>query len=202
MFSDNGFSFKKSTQALNFFAKKENDTLDKMKALKLIYFSDRYHLRKYGRTLTNDEYFAMSFGPVASGTKDLIEMSNFLDNDEKLYVQSYLLPIPNTNNIKSIREIEMDELSASELETLNYIWEKLGSMSNFDLAELSHQYPEWKRYEERLKLGLVTRIRMDLSDFFDDPIGDLEKFYVLKPEEKEAKIYYLKELHKIESLWN
>lgn len=26
----------------------------------LVYFADRYHLRKFGRPITNDEYFAMA----------------------------------------------------------------------------------------------------------------------------------------------
>ena len=52
----------------------------KMKALKLVYIADRYHLRKYGRLITNDTYFAMNYGPVPSGTKDIAEASEvFLD---------------------------------------------------------------------------------------------------------------------------
>ena len=44
MLSENGFSYKKATQSLAFFSQKEIDnTLDKLKALKLIYFADRYH---------------------------------------------------------------------------------------------------------------------------------------------------------------
>ena len=66
------FSHKKATQALNFFARAAGGKINKMKALKLIYFEDRYHLRSYGRPITNDTYFAMKFGPVASACKDLL----------------------------------------------------------------------------------------------------------------------------------
>src|SRR5882724_2767190 len=65
------FSHRKATQALNFFARKAGGRINKMKALKLVYFADRYHLRKYGRPVVGDEYLAMNYGPVASGTKDL-----------------------------------------------------------------------------------------------------------------------------------
>ncbi len=62
------FSHRKATQALNFFAAKAGGKINKMKALKLVFFADRYHLRKYGRPVVGDEYLAMNYGPVASGT--------------------------------------------------------------------------------------------------------------------------------------
>lgn len=49
------FSHRKATQALNFFARKApGHSINKMKALKLVYFADRYHLRKYGRPVVGD----------------------------------------------------------------------------------------------------------------------------------------------------
>ncbi len=43
MFCTLKFDYKKATQALNFFAIKCGGKIDKMKALKLIFFADRYH---------------------------------------------------------------------------------------------------------------------------------------------------------------
>ena len=63
---------RKSTQALNYFAHKAasgrppSRKLNKMKALKLLFFADRYHLRKYGRSVSDCVYFAMKHGPAAS----------------------------------------------------------------------------------------------------------------------------------------
>lgn len=202
MLSENGFSYKKATQSLAFFSQKEIDnTLDKLKALKLIYFADRYHLRKFGRTITNDEYYAMDYGPVASGTKDILEMSTFLDRNENDYASKFLKPQKANKNIKAINPVDYSELSVSEIEALNFVWDKLGSKDNFYLVDLTHQYPEWKKHEEQLKRG-ITRIKMDLTDFFDDSTSNVEKFYELNAEEKEAKIEFLKELSHLESLWN
>ena len=203
MLSENGFTYKKATQALTFYALKEKDSsLDKLKALKLIYFADRFHLRKFGRTITNDEYYAMNYGPVASGTKDILEMSAFLDTLENEYASKYLEPQKSSTFIKAINKVDDSELSISEVEALNFVWSKLGSKDNFELVDLTHKYPEWKKHEEQLKLGLASRIKMDLTDFFDDPSEKLETFYELNSEEKEAKIEFLKELTKLESLWN
>lgn len=84
------FSHKKATQILNYFAIKEGGKINKMKALKLTFLADRYHLRKYGRLITNDEYFAMEFGPVASGVKDIAEKTIVLDQKVKDYSSHFL----------------------------------------------------------------------------------------------------------------
>lgn len=203
MFTNSGFAFKKSTQAINYFAQKEkNCILDKIKALKLLYFADRYHVRKYGRTITNDEYFAMNYGPVPSGAKDIIEGSTFLGDIEREYSSSYLEIIKDYNCVKSIKNVDESELSVSEIESLEFVWEKLGRIEKFDLADMTHKYPEWKKHEEQLKSGITSRIKMDLLDFLSDPTENIEKFYDLAPDEKEAKVAYLKELSVIESLWN
>ena len=47
------FDHEKATQAINFFARESGGQINKMKAIKLIYFAERYHLRKYGRPITN-----------------------------------------------------------------------------------------------------------------------------------------------------
>jgi len=53
------FAHRKATQALNVLARNSGGTISKLKALKLVFFADRYHLRKYGRAIINDRYFAM-----------------------------------------------------------------------------------------------------------------------------------------------
>src|SRR4030042_860609 len=84
------FDYRKATQALNYFARKQGGQINKMKALKLVYLADRYHLRKYGRLITNDVYFAMNYGAVPSSAKDIAEGSEFLGEMEKEYSSRYL----------------------------------------------------------------------------------------------------------------
>ena len=50
---------------------------DKIKIIKLIYLADKYHLVRYGRTITNDDYYAMEYGPVGSTVKDVLEFDEF-----------------------------------------------------------------------------------------------------------------------------
>ena len=46
---------------------------DKYQAVKFFYLADRLHLQKYGRPITNEDYFAFWYGPVASNALNLIQ---------------------------------------------------------------------------------------------------------------------------------
>ena len=194
------FSHKKATQILNYFAIKQGGKINKMKALKLIFLADRYHLRKYGRPITNDDYFAMEFGPVASGVKDIAEKSDFLDDDVKDYSAQFL-ELKNRYNLASKLPFDEDVFSNSEIEALSFVWNKFGSMGEFELSPLTHQYPEWKKHEATLKT--TSRIRMNLEDFLDDPeLENIEKCYPLTEDEKIDRKEQLEELNYLESLWS
>ena len=104
------FKYEAATQALNYLASKSGGTLNKLKALKLIYFADRFHLRKYGRPVTGDEYLAMTYGPVASSVKDIAEMSGFLDPKVARYAKHFLKPV-NKYAFRSIVAVDTDQLS-------------------------------------------------------------------------------------------
>lgn len=193
------FKFKKATQALNFFAIKSGGEINKMKALKLVFFADRYHIRKYARPITNCEYRAMDFGPVASEVKDIAEFTDFASKISKEYAQDFIEKI-GQYTIRSKANLVEKVFSKSDLEALQFAWEKFGRINEFDLAELTHKYPEWKRHEEALKSQ--SSVMMDYEDFFKDPPSTFDKCFDLSAEEKTAKLDYLKELSKIEKAWS
>jgi uncharacterized phage-associated protein len=192
------FDYKKATQELNFFAQKEGGEINKLKALKLVYLADRYHLRKYGRLISNDTYFAMKLGPVASGVKDLAEVSEFLGEEEAAYSNRF---ITQTNRLilKSINSLEAEVFSDSDIEALNYVWDKFGHLDPFALAKLTHEYPDWKKHADELTLD--SRIQMDISDFFDDPDIAIEQLFELDAQEKHLRREALSEYSQLESLW-
>lgn len=194
------FDYRKATQSLNFFAIKSGGTVNKLKAIKLVYFADRYHLRKYGRPITNDEYFAMFLGPVNSGVKDIAEMSEFLGPKETEYANAYV-SMSGKYDIESIKDYQDTVLSESDVEALSFAWERFGRLTEFELAELTHRYPEWKKHEETLKDPSRSRIRMNYEDFLDDPTEPVEKCYRLTPEDREDRLVQLRELENLESLW-
>jgi len=192
------FDHKKATQSLNHYALKEGGQINKMKALKLIYLADRYHLRKYSRLITNDIYFAMNYGPVPSGVKDIAEASEFLGEKEGDYANQYLTYTPQM--LRSMNAVDDSVFSDSDIEALDFTWDKFGHLSQFDLAELTHEYPEWKRHKQALEMD--SRIQMYLEDFFDDPDIDIEKCFELNDQDRTIRREHLAEMAGLESFWS
>jgi uncharacterized phage-associated protein len=179
------FAYKKATQALNFFSHKAGGRLSKLKALKLVFFADRYHLRKYGRLITNDEYWAVDFGPVASNTKNLAEMSSFLGEQEKTYAEKFLVAPDATHQFGSKAPVDEAVLSLSDLEALHFAWDTFGRRTR--LVELTHEYPEWKRYEAELMSGQVSRVRIQYEDFFENPTPGVDPCHALTSSEQNCR---------------
>ena len=157
-----GFNYKKAVQSLAFFAEKQGGAINKMKAIKLIWLSDRLHLRKYARTITGDVYFALPFGPVASTTRDLLEHNeNMLSEVELNYTLEFLGQFEKYN-YSVITSPNLKVFSKTDLDCINSIWDKFGDFDHFKLSDLSHEFPEWKKYEARLaQKGNISRFEIN-----------------------------------------
>lgn len=179
------FSHRKTTQALNFFARQAGGELNKLKALKLVYFADRYHLRRFGRPITGDEYYAMTFGPVASGAKDLIERDSFLSDEELAYADQFIAPV-DRYTYRSTADFSPKPLSESDRTALAWAWNTFGKHDGFDLAELTHAYPEWRAHAETIESKRETRVPMGYRDFLEDPAPGIEPCHPLDNEQRAA----------------
>lgn len=167
-------AIEKATQALNYFARAEGGTIDKMKALKLLFFADRYHLRQYGRPVSRDSYVAMRNGPVASAAYDLLKGQRSWVGDEACeFAHRYVRPIPGPRGFvfrfASAALPDLDVFSDSDLEALEFSWREFGRNSSKELSFLSHFYPEWVRHEMALQANPNGAFLMDFLDFFNDP---------------------------------
>ena len=161
-----GFNYKKAVQTLTFFAQKEGSVINRMKVFKLIWLSDRLHLRKYGRPILNDVYFALPKGPIPSNTKDLADNSEYLADTEKELREQFIENLGRFN-IKAKLETQKSVFSQSDLEVMNLVYPNFGNLNEFELSELSHQYPEWQKFENSLTIGNSSRFEMSYEDFFD-----------------------------------
>jgi uncharacterized phage-associated protein len=169
-----GFNYKKAVQALNFFALAEGGNINKMKALKLVWLSDRLHLRRYSRAITGDVYFALKNGPVASTTRNLLEdweLDNCnhvwgLEALERDYRNAFIEENENRYLFNSTNIISEKVFSKTDLEVLHEVYEKYGELNHFELSDLSHEFPEWKPYQTALERGEMTRAEINPMDFF------------------------------------
>lgn len=163
------FNLDKTLQALAFLIKNEQENY--MKLIKLLYFAERYHLRHYGDLIIYDNYTALKFGPVQSKTKDIITLNEFYCNnvlEEEPRKRLYSLIEKNSYDV-CINDKNSDLLSESEIESLEFSQELFGKFDQFALANISHDYPEWKKFEDIFLKNSATSEQMSVLDFFDNP---------------------------------
>jgi uncharacterized phage-associated protein len=200
------FDYRKATQALNFFATAAGGKIEMIRALKLVFFADRYHLRKYGRPVINDTYFAMKLGPVPSGVKDIASKSSFVDETEAAYAERFL-STSEPNQVATIAPVDERTLSATDLEALEFAWGNFAyAWGNFAhrkwICEITHAYPEWARHEAELRSGMASRVEMDYRDFLEDPVASVDPCFALSAQERSDRVSALEETEAFASRWD
>ncbi len=150
---------------------------DKITLIKLIYLADKYHLIRYGRTITNDEYFAMQHGPVGSTVKDLLSCDeDYLTSKEYNYFNRLIKKFGAVNYTanKLTRKPALDMLSDTDKEALDFIVKTFGGYSNWKLRDYTHKYPEWQQYRDLIESNRVKRERIETKELLstvDDIFG-------------------------------
>ncbi len=178
-----GFNYRKAVQALNFFAVHEGGSINKMKAIKLVWLSNRDHLRRYGRPIFNDIYYAMKFGPVPSNTKDLAELdSEFLASEELEYRDLFIKPL-DKHSFTSSNDVDFNVFSETDTKSLETTYNNFGDYTQYDLSELSHQFPEWKKFEKSINMGLGSRFEINIADFFKQIDSETENLFKMDEED-------------------
>lgn len=195
------FDYKKATQAINYLTKREGGQIDKLKLIKLVYLADRYHLRRHGRPMVNDIYYAMPLGPVGSSAKDITEFSDFLDVEERGYAGKYIAHGAQDNTVVSIADVDTDEFSKSELEALDFAYNQFGMYPASTLVDVSHRYPEWDKFKIALQSKETTREPMSYTDFFNNPRNGGEDKFALAGDVLAASKELFEENYKIAEYW-
>lgn len=155
---------------------------NKMWLLKMIYFADRYSIRNHGQAVSNDLYYAMKQGPVATKTFDTMNRnSSYLSDAENEIIQENLVVIKEQNGktleLKSNLSDD-DLLSNSDKEALDFAITNFGSFTGYQLSGITHDYPEWKVHKERFDKNQTGREDLDMKLVFENP--DLNNSEFLK----------------------
>lgn len=178
--------YKKATQALNLLARKKDGRINKMKAIKLIFLADRLHLRKYGRPIIGDMYWAMKLGPVGSLTKNVAELSN-ISGEALAYAKKYIKPLDGKKQtFTSLKPGDLSVFSKTDLECIEVVYDKFSDKDQFELAEITHKYPEWIKHKKEIGSG-KKRVRMDYRDFFTETEKEDDLFSQNKSDLEMAK---------------
>lgn len=139
----NTFDEERTINALLYIIEKIGGRVDMHKAFKTLYFADRMHLSKYGRSITGDVYIAMQYGPVPSRTDDMLKAvrgdSFFSDTEQAKRIGEYFHFINRiifTSNVKC----DKDCLSESDIECLDNAIATTKDLSFEALTRASHDY--------------------------------------------------------------
>ena len=168
--------------------------INRVKLIKLIWAADRYHIRKYGRLVSGDTYYAMTHGPVSSLALDIAQLTEWkFDEDEYTFLEKLFNSDKKDTWIEGGIIIEDDYLSETDKEAIIFAWETFGKYEDFYLADnISHRYPEWKRLENHFidASKPSTRFEINNEDFFENPDND-EFFNIIDEDHLDAsKEYY------------
>jgi len=171
-----------------------------MKALKLLFFADRYHLRKYGRPVSECAYFAMKHGPVASEAKHIAEESPRLDQNSRSYARRFVRK-DHTYHYCSVGDVDQAVLSNTDREALDFAWQNFGHYSELRLRDITHHYPEWKRHARCLREGR-RRAEIDYSEFFADPDPGYNPCYQLSAKDRVIAVELIRDRQAFDNCWS
>jgi uncharacterized phage-associated protein len=141
------FSPEKALEAiLHIAAKLKIPTIHEV--LKVRYFADKLHLSHFGWMASGDDYVAMKFGPVGSGTYNLMKAargdeSGFIHPRFAELVNGSLAVETDRRTLRGLRPADLSRLSRAEVSCLDSAVESYGNMPFDERTELSHD-AAWK----------------------------------------------------------
>ena len=135
----------KAAQIIAYLAlKNDARSINMLKAIKLVYISDREALKRYAMPMLDEPRASMPHGPVNSLTYDNAKGEV---EDERW---SAILDDRANHMIGVKPDIvvdDLDELSDAEVEVLDDVWGRFGAMNQWQLVDWTHKsdnIPEWE----------------------------------------------------------
>ena len=134
------FDIDKVLQVILYVANKV-DRKDIHQVFKMLYFADREHLLKYGRTITGDTYVKMNNGPVPSKIYDIIKTArgdsafSFVQEISKKIKECFAV---NGRDIVPFNPANLDYLSKTDIVEIDNAVSKYGQLSFTELTNVSH----------------------------------------------------------------
>ncbi len=134
---------------LLFFANNTNPTyLGKIKLMKLFYFLDFMHFKKYGIPVTGDTYYNLEKGPIPTVILNLVDQLAASPEESKLSGTIQIVTPPGTRMqritpTKSLTEDDLKLFSKSELDTLSEVAKRYKDTNTDDIIKASHSEAPW-----------------------------------------------------------
>lgn len=144
------FEFERTLQAAAYLLKKYGQAMPYILLLKLLYMADREYLMEEGEMVTGDRVFAMEYGPVLSGTYNMIKAEDSRSGQWEQFFQRC-----GEYDIRMIRDPGDDVLCEAIRDKLDSVFQRFGNQPPFDVVDKTHQFKEWQAF---YKEGTSTAI--------------------------------------------
>lgn len=127
--------------------------LGKKKLMKLFYFADFGHVKKYASPITYDNYVHLEHGPIPSMIMNLVDMVE-VNPEDSILGDTLRIETRNDSRMKRIavmrdfNDLDKEYLSKTELEILNDICQKFRSATGKNIEDASHKEAAWLKTRE------------------------------------------------------
>ena len=117
--------------------------------MKLFYFADFMHLKKYGAPITFDNYVNLEHGPIPSAIKNLVDTASD-DIDNSILADTISIERPEGTDmcrIIGLRKFTAEDtkiFSPAELDVLKKVCIRFGDKNTKFIEEASHSEAPWR----------------------------------------------------------
>ena len=180
------YDIEKIANAIKFFILNDVKHLGKTKLMKLLFFADKEHLKRFGIPIFYDKYFKLPHGPVPSLTLNIIDSLNEVENYDLMEYANILKEHIEINQVnqngfifngfKIKKPFDDEVFSQSELEVLKLIANKYKDITANKISELSHLLPEYKNtpLSEIIDYSKMANNQADYIEFLEQESKELE----------------------------
>lgn len=124
--------------------------------LKMVYVADRFHLARYGRPITGDNFIAMQEGACPSKIYDSMKCLRGEKNRNYMPDSGKYLEVDPTTFDVAVKDMpSLDVLSASEIECLDETVSILNRLGRWHMRELAHD-SAWEDTSPNDEMDFVT----------------------------------------------
>jgi uncharacterized phage-associated protein len=135
------FHPEKAVEAAAVLLKLHDKPMKYLGLLKMLYIADRMALARMEQPITGDQYMSMDYGPVLSGIYDLIKNKPV---EDALPLWSKFISPRDDNHVSLLNDPGNEDLCEEEEEIIQQVYQTFGHLDPFDVAEWTHDLPEWK----------------------------------------------------------
>jgi len=148
------FDPEKSLSSTAYLAERTGETMYTI--LKMVYVADCFHLARYGRPITGDNFYALKEGACPSKIYDSMKCLRGEDNHNYMPDSDNYLSVDPTTHDVSIKDMpSLDALSASDIECLDETISILNRLGRFHMRDLAHD-DAWKNTPSNSEMDFIN----------------------------------------------